>query len=815
MYMPLRIDETGCYKDENCRRLSERQERVDFNQKLNDTLPVVNNLVIQKGSILLTRKFALIPAVYNLLDKKRTYSAMTDIFVKIISLKNMYIKKLIEHAKEGHLNDFKGSSKIDASRVYNTLSFTRFDGLAFSKSKNKQFRLKERVRRCANFEAYIMVRNWLIRNENLKVILDYLISKFENDEEFTLTFFAGKRFSSRQIQEIRNALEKNCFGQRQNLSTFYLNNHIYQIRNLFFKVFDFPSSLLHTPQNKLQSLISEILLNMNNLPSFIKYIANNFTRKKNRKVILISEDNLFQYLLNLYIKNCKSLTTRLAQRIFALQKKKHKLTKNKSIERIDKSIRATEKKLFSLITPFHFGTKKQFLRERSDQIDNIKAQFLQEINTFTSDDLYRFIEDIFIEECEAHFHVDNQYVLRSLFKPKFSPIRIFEISFNSLMKYIATKIRYKIREHLKQFFMTDTINSMFQKGFTYLQDNLEKLVSNPDVKTFSLKLIMPATFREDYENLGFKLSFISNKFISFKITDDRNRLKECMEKGFVPTNPTITFKHRKLLLNLPFEAKKGSLKPFQENGQNNSNLEMGVDLNLAKHLAVISIWDKDKGCNKEVARYFLSWRRLIDRELGNNSNIKLKLRNLRQQIKILQRKKNNYEQRLQQRGIANFRSKLKWNKIKRELSLCWNRLNNINSHIVGLINHYTIQIANLHNISKVKVEDLRFSKHSKRRDSGKFMAFWQTHWFFSQVQDAIKLQCKLHGFGFQRVPAKGTSQRCSKCGEIGHRNGKVFHCKNCRLTLDSDLNAARNVVKYEAPVNQTVNFQVHFNEPIW
>ena len=454
--MPLQIDETGCYKGENCRQHSERQEKIDFNQKLNDTLPIVNNLAIQKDSVLLTRKFALIPDFHNLIDRKRTYSAMTDMFAKITSLKNVYIKGLIEHAKSGGFDDFKGSSKVHARRVYDALSLTKFDGLPFLKSGNKQFKLKERVKQCANFEVYIIVRNWLIRNENLKVILDYLISKFENDEEFALTFLAGKRFSSKQIHEIQNALEKNCFGQRQNLSTFYLNNHIYQIRNLFFKTFDFPSSLLYNPQNKIQSLISEILLNMSNSSSFIKYIANNFTRKKN-----------------------------------------------------------------------------------------------------------------------------------------------------------------------------------------------------------------------------------------------------------------------------------------------------------------------------------------------------------------------NYEQRLLQRGIANFRSKLKWNKIKRELSLCWNRLSNINSQIVGLVNHFTIHIANLHNISKVKVEDLRFSKHSKKRDSGKFMTFWQIHWFFSQVQDAIRLQCQLNGIKFQKVPARGTSQRCSRCGKLGDREGKVFHCNNCGLTLDSDLNAARNVVIYEPSINQTVEYQVHFNDPIW
>ncbi|MBD3186947.1 transposase [Candidatus Bathyarchaeota archaeon] len=40
-----------------------------------------------------------------------------------------------------------------------------------------------------------------------------------------------------------------------------------------------------------------------------------------------------------------------------------------------------------------------------------------------------------------------------------------------------------------------------------------------------------------------------------------------------------------------------------------------------------------------------------------------------------------------------------------------------------------------------------------------------------------------------------TSQKCSRCGTIGERKGKTFHCTNleCGLVLDSDLNAARNI----------------------
>lgn len=839
-----RIDESRCYKDDKrCKESSDPTENTFTNQYFKDNLPTANSLAIQKGSILMTRKFALIPTVQKSLDKKqRTYSMMTDMFVKITSLKNVYIKKLIEYAKLGHLSDFKGSSKVDARHLYDSLQFTKLDGLPFSKSGNRQFNLKERVKQCTNFEAYEIVRNWLVRNENLKQILDYLISKFENDDEFILTFLAGRRFNSNEIKEIRNILETNCFEQQQRLSNFYLNNHIYQIRNLFLSSLDFQVKFLENPKNTLHRSFSNILLNLHGTPSFMEEIMNSFTRTKKKKIINISKHELFSHLTSLYLRKIKFVTLKRVQRFISLRNKRKKLLEKKQnrsthvlIKKIERSIDYTKSRLFSIIEPFQFATKNQFIRKRDTQLRDKTDKIQQKVKFLDVNNLYQLVKNAFTKEINTYFHGNNQYVMKSIYKPSFPSIQISNVSFDSLLEYIETKIQYKIRENLKTLFMTKTIKSIFRKGFEYIKKYFYNIVSIPEVKTFSLNLITTETFQESYENLGFKLGFIANKFISFRITDKQNRLKQFIEK-FKPANPTITFKHRKLLLNLPFEAKKGSLKPFQDNEISSSNLEMGVDLNLVKHLAVISIWETVN--KREAARYFLSWKNILDRKLveditwftNNNGklvfknilrwenqarfnntshnkplNIKLKLINLRTQIKTLQRKKNKYEQRLLGRGISDFRSRLKWNKIRRELSLCWNKVHNINTHIVGLVNHFTIQIAKFYNVSKIKVEDLRFAKHSKKSDSGKFMAFWQVHWFFSQVQDAILLQCQLNGITFQKIPARNTSKRCSKCGALGNREGKYFYCAECGLKLDSDLNASRNVVQYEVTVNQMVN----------
>ena len=424
--MALRIDETGCYKNEICRQRSIRRESTFFMQGLKDRVPSVHNLAIQKGSVLLTRKFALVPDVSNMVDKKRTYSKVTDMFVKITSLKNLYIQRLIEHAKSGYLDDFKGSSKINARRVYDALSLTKFDGLPFSKLGNKQFNLKERVKRCANFEAYIIVRNWLIRNENLKAILEYLISKFENDDAFVVKLLEGKRFSSQEIKEIRNTLENNCFGKRQMLSTFYLNNHIYQLRNIFFKTFDFPATLLQNPTNSLQHVFSKILSNLFNSVSFTKSVANGFVSKRKGRLVNVYERELYGYLLNMYFRKIKFMTTRMAQKIIALKNKTQKLLSHKQNRTIQKLLEHTQEriflisqKLFSLIIPFQFTTKKEFITKRNIQIDNFKARFQEIIATLNLDDLYQLINELINGEVDSVHYSDNMYTLKRIFKPNF------------------------------------------------------------------------------------------------------------------------------------------------------------------------------------------------------------------------------------------------------------------------------------------------------------------------------------------------------------------------------------------------------------
>ncbi|MBY8982136.1 MAG: transposase [Candidatus Lokiarchaeota archaeon] len=43
-----------------------------------------------------------------------------------------------------------------------------------------------------------------------------------------------------------------------------------------------------------------------------------------------------------------------------------------------------------------------------------------------------------------------------------------------------------------------------------------------------------------------------------------------------------------------------------------------------------------------------------------------------------------------------------------------------------------------------------------------------------------------------------TSQKCSNSGYMGKRTGKAFSLSHCQMSLDSDLNAAKNIALSES-----------------
>ncbi|KXB06860.1 hypothetical protein AKJ52_01450 [candidate division MSBL1 archaeon SCGC-AAA382C18] len=64
------------------------------------------------------------------------------------------------------------------------------------------------------------------------------------------------------------------------------------------------------------------------------------------------------------------------------------------------------------------------------------------------------------------------------------------------------------------------------------------------------------------------------------------------------------------------------------------------------------------------------------------------------------------------------------------------------------------------------------------------------HYSFRQM---LEYKCKERGIKYIDVDEAYTSQRCSRCGELGDRNGGEYKCEKCGFEIDSDVNGARNI----------------------
>ncbi|MCK9428720.1 MAG: transposase [Candidatus Omnitrophica bacterium] len=68
-------------------------------------------------------------------------------------------------------------------------------------------------------------------------------------------------------------------------------------------------------------------------------------------------------------------------------------------------------------------------------------------------------------------------------------------------------------------------------------------------------------------------------------------------------------------------------------------------------------------------------------------------------------------------------------------------------------------------------------------------------WF--RFFDILQAKAEEAGRTIVKVPAKNTSQQCSKCGEMVKKDlsVRIHSCPHCKLTLDRDLNAALNILR--------------------
>jgi len=68
-------------------------------------------------------------------------------------------------------------------------------------------------------------------------------------------------------------------------------------------------------------------------------------------------------------------------------------------------------------------------------------------------------------------------------------------------------------------------------------------------------------------------------------------------------------------------------------------------------------------------------------------------------------------------------------------------------------------------------------------------------WSFYELQRQIEYKARWEGIPVAYVAARGTSVNCSICGSRAYPNGRrTLHCPKCGISIDRDVNAARNIL---------------------
>jgi putative transposase len=97
----------------------------------------------------------------------------------------------------------------------------------------------------------------------------------------------------------------------------------------------------------------------------------------------------------------------------------------------------------------------------------------------------------------------------------------------------------------------------------------------------------------------------------------------------------------------------------------------------------------------------------------------------------------------------------------------------------------------------IVMEDLRGIRKLYRKWNGRGSGYRSrmNSWSYAELQRQIQYKADWNGIPIIYVKAHGTSAKCSMCGhQVLPEENRQLHCPNCGLTVDRDVNAARNVL---------------------
>lgn len=122
------------------------------------------------------------------------------------------------------------------------------------------------------------------------------------------------------------------------------------------------------------------------------------------------------------------------------------------------------------------------------------------------------------------------------------------------------------------------------------------------------------------------------------------------------------------------------------------------------------------------------------------------------------------------------------------------RLQNYVRDINHKISKALVQEAINQGVSVIRLERLKYIREN-RESQGKVLNYRVHNWAFRQLQEFVVYKAQLAGIGTEFIQPAYTSQTCSVCGSIGHREIHEFSCTSCGYRCHADLNASKNICR--------------------
>ena len=105
--------------------------------------------------------------------------------------------------------------------------------------------------------------------------------------------------------------------------------------------------------------------------------------------------------------------------------------------------------------------------------------------------------------------------------------------------------------------------------------------------------------------------------------------------------------------------------------------------------------------------------------------------------------------------------------------------------------HQIVELAKK-NDATIAIENLKGLRDARGNRKGNRKSKRLPYYKFQQALQSVAHQ---NGVETTKVKARNTSKTCSRCDEIGHRNGGYFRCPSCGYEANADRNASVNIAK--------------------